>query len=155
MPMTRAGRDPQAEGPVDMNPGPMSLRDRNQDLERVIRADVNVAGLQKHDSWRRRIGLQRLFKGLWPQAALIVRGKGCYLRASEAEQTDRSFKGSVALGAGQYPNRGRSEQTLLLDVPPPPRQERMARRREAGCMRHLTPTHQREAGVPRKAEEIF
>ena len=50
--VARAGVGPQAEGAVDVHPGAMAVRQRDQCGEVVVGADVQVAGLQQHDGRR-------------------------------------------------------------------------------------------------------
>src|SRR5215467_7562642 len=51
MPVLGARRYPQAKGSINVYPCTMLMCDRDQLVERIKCADVEVAGLQKHDGW--------------------------------------------------------------------------------------------------------
>ena len=53
--VARACGGPETEGSVDVNPGVIFFRERNESFEIVHRADVYVAGLQENDCGSGRI----------------------------------------------------------------------------------------------------
>jgi len=56
VPVRRAGRNPQAECSIDMNPCLVAFRDRYENLKPVECSNIQIAGLQHHD--RGRVGLR-------------------------------------------------------------------------------------------------
>jgi hypothetical protein len=51
--MGRTGSLPQSESPVHMDRGAEFMRQRNQGVEGVLGADIQIARLQQDDGWAR------------------------------------------------------------------------------------------------------
>src|SRR5262245_55079123 len=113
----RAGRSPQSERAIHVNPGLVTPGDGNQLLEGIKRAEVDVAGLEQHNCWNRRIAPQRRFQRLGPKAPLSVSGQIAYIGGAEAEQSHGALEGAMSLTARQNPNRRRAAETLLFNLP--------------------------------------
>ncbi len=145
---------PEAEGAVDVQPctGPCDgigdLRDR------VERARVDLAQLGAHD--RRPVAAgQRVSESGHIHPSLVV-GRNLDDRCrSEAEQPKRAVDRDVAPGTAENPDRGRSGQSVALEVPAGVRQHRVPRGGEAGRLGHLAAGGEREGRVVRDAEELL
>ena len=77
------------------------------------------------------------------------------MRVSQAQQANRALDGAMPRSARQDSNGRRAIQTLTLDIPPALLQQRMARSRQTGRVRHLTAGREREAGGRGKAQDLF
>jgi hypothetical protein len=80
-----ARRGPQPEGAVNVHPRAEAPGNRNQGLEAIIGADVDVARLKQHDGWRLKIGLEGSLQGIRKQAVEFVNGQVLNLFLPQAE----------------------------------------------------------------------
>src|SRR5579872_3438764 len=145
--VSRARGRPETESAVDVNPGAVAFRDRNQSAKIVERAGVDVARLQDDD--RRGLMAQRVLERVGLPA--IQRGD---MRAAHAQQTKSALDRAVPLVAGQNADLGRAVKTPLLHIPALPLQKRVTSRGEARKIRHLAATDESEAGSLSQAPAV-
>src|SRR5262245_16427443 len=90
-----ARRGPQPERAIDVHPRPVLMSNRDQRLKLVIRASVDVTGLQKNNRRRFRIFRELRRESARDEPAAVVDWKIDDVRTAQAEQSHRAFKRSV------------------------------------------------------------
>src|SRR5579863_5573587 len=108
----------------------MAMRDGDDGFEGIVRAVVDIAGLQPNDggSW---IGGECLFQRGRLKAATRVGGERDHLRPAESEQAGSAFERSVPFTARENLDGRRAVQALLFYIPSPLFEQRMPCRSEA------------------------
>ena len=149
----RAGRRPQPERAVHVAPRPVLAREPRDLGHGVDRAGVDLADLSDHDRRAFAGGKQPRQLGS-AHAALIVGGHELHATAAHPEHPQRGEHRRVRLGADQDANRRGAEQAVGLDVPARVGEHAMARRGEAGEVRHLATGGEAHPRVGRQAEEV-
>ena len=128
-----------------MHPGALGPRQRDQLGEGIERAAADVARLQAdHRPARRAPPAPRPA----PPARIRpsrVRRRDMHPRRAEAEQPQRQLHRGMHLAADHHRHLRRPEQPSRLDVPAGPRQQRVARRRQRGEIRHRRPGAEADA----------
>src|SRR5690606_23451449 len=90
---------PKPEGPVYMHPGACRMGDRDQPLEIVEGADVQVASLQDHDRGPGMIA-EGIDQGGWFHRAILSLRQDLERRGSEAEQAHAPPDARMDVAAG-------------------------------------------------------
>ena len=152
-PPDRAGRDPEAEGAVDVTPGAVRAAAGDDLRDRVKGAGVDVARLGAHD--RRHLLLrQRALERGRTHPALLVGGHRLHPLLAETEHATGDADGHVRLVGGDHPHRRSAVKAIRLDIPARVPEHGVASGREAGEVRHLTAGDEPDPVLRRQAEDL-
>ena len=150
-----AGRRPQAEGTVDMEPCAMLARQR-RDGHRARRTRPCRRCRPGRTRWSalratrapRRSASARIRP--WPS----VGDPDAHRPLPKPTQPKRRQDRGVRLGADHDVDRRRTDETVALDVPADPLEDRVARGGQAGEVGHLAAGHEADAGGARQAQQV-
>ena len=112
-----AGRRPQPEGAVDVDPRPMAAGRRGRRRDVVEGAAVHVAGLEADDRRTVRTGGEDLCEVGHVDRPLGVGRHRLEGAGAQPQQAQRPIDRRVALRVGDNPHRRSAQQSMLLDVP--------------------------------------
>ncbi len=154
-PQRRDRRRPDPERPVDVDPRAALVGDRDQLVERVECAGVDVAGLGADDDRSIDRG-ERLAEGIRSHPALVVRGDPAdpIALATESEHLERGVDRDVRPFVGDDRDRRGALQSLPLDVPADASQDAVACRGERREVGHRRPGHEPDARLGRQPEQL-
>src|SRR5262249_43167448 len=130
MPILRACCRPQTEGAIDVHPGAMLARNRNELGKGIEGADVEVAGLQQDDRGSRQFAFEGLRQGRRLELASCVAWQGRDGTLAESEDANGALDRAVALAARDDADVGRARKAQLLDIPSRSLEEPVAGRGE-------------------------
>ena len=148
----RAGRGPQPERAVHVQPRAPRPGQRRDLLERIARSGVHVAELGTDDGRPRGPG-DRFAQRVGPHPSLPVHRHRTHAGGAHPEEAQRREDRHVRLGADDHLDLRSAEQAALLDVPTRAPQHGVACRREAGGVRHLAAGDEADARRGRETEQ--
>ena len=149
------GRRPQPEGAVDVQPDAARAAGLGDLRQRVEGAGIDVPGLGADD--RRAVApVERRGERIGAHAPLAVGLDPRHPLGAEAQHLQNREDRDMRLVPHDHRDLGRAEQAAGLDVPAGAREQRVARRGEAGQVRHGTAGGETDARRLRagKTEEI-
>ena len=153
--IVRAGRRPQAERAVDMDPGigMPGTDELDGRPDRVEGAGVHVPRLEADDQRAGR-GRQRQRQCVQAHPTLIVGVHGDHAGPAQAEVLQRHGDRRVRLGPDHDRDLRRTEQATLLHVPAGPLEDAVPGGGKAREVRHLAAGREADAGPLGQAKEL-